>query len=131
MTVLNQSKGENPYRIFPFVYLAILTQLRNDKAYSENIPEDSNANSSIGCILSRFLKHNLSGSITNSIKSRTRISRSYQIHLHLTSQHPPFHERDIRVADDDVVQELDAEQFSAFLEPAGDLNVFPARRGVQ
>jgi len=46
-------------------------------------------------------------------------------------QKPSFHERDKRVSDDDVVKKLDAEQFPALLEPAGDLDVFPTRCGVQ
>lgn len=48
-----------------------------------------------------------------------------------TSQHPLFHKRNVRITDDDMVEELDAEQFSGFLEPAGDLDVLPARCGVQ
>ena len=35
--------------------------------------------------------------------------------VRFTSQRPSFHERDIRVADNDVVYEFDAEQFPAFL----------------
>ena len=48
-----------------------------------------------------------------------------------SSDYSLFRERGKAVTNDDVVEELDAEQFSTLLEPAGDLDVLPARRGVQ
>jgi len=125
ITASNQSKGENPCRIFPFIYLAILTHLRNHKAYSGNSP----GRNKFAFVIRLPTRPRSKSQLCGLNPKFNHIPHS--LHLDSPSQYPPFHERDIRVADDDVVKKFDAEQFPALLEPSGDLDVLPTRRRVE